>query len=148
MVIGGVEQVWGALTEPDFCQVAAEIAQSLKGGEVIFLQGQLGAGKTTFVRAFLKALGHTGLVRSPTYTWVESYQLAGYLIYHFDFYRLERPEFVLGLGLDDYQEDKQAIWLVEWPEKAQGFLPQPSLTLNIDVVDAERRCVRVSKPQE
>lgn len=110
----------------------AKLAKSTQAGNVIFLQGELGAGKTTLTRGFLRALGYKGIVKSPTYTLLETFQLPDILLYHFDLYRLIRPEDIKEIGLSDYLTE-DAICLIEWPEKAKGFLPEPTVCCKIDV---------------
>lgn len=104
---------------------------------LIFLQGELGAGKTTLVRGFLQGLGYVGRVKSPTYTLVESYQVGEFSVYHFDFYRISSPAELEFIGLSDYFSER-AICLVEWPELAGGWLPAPDLLLRITVQDVGR----------
>jgi tRNA threonylcarbamoyladenosine biosynthesis protein TsaE len=106
------------------------LAPLLQPGMVIFLEGDLGAGKTTLSRAMIRALGHVGAVKSPTYSLVEVYVISSLYLYHFDFYRFEYPEEFLDAGFDEYFNDS-AICLVEWPERAAGCLPSPDLRLCI-----------------
>jgi len=106
------------------------LAPALSPGLVIFLEGELGAGKTTLVRALIRALGHQGPVKSPTYSLVEVYVISSLYLYHFDFYRFESPEEFLDAGLDEYFNDS-AVCLVEWPERAQGCVPPPDLRLRL-----------------
>lgn len=95
---------------------------------VVWLDGDLGAGKTTLVRALLRALGHAGPVKSPTYTLVEVYVVSSIYFYHFDFYRFNEAEEFADAGLGEYfRED--AVCLVEWPEKAAGYVPPADLEL-------------------
>lgn len=109
--------------------VGAALAPLLRGGEVIALSGDLGAGKTTLVRGLLRALGHAGAVKSPTYTLVESYSLPAFELHHFDLYRLAAPAELEYLGLDTFLHPG-AVCLFEWPERGAGVLPA-GLTLQL-----------------
>ncbi len=103
----------------------------------LFLFGQLGVGKTTFVRGFLQGLGYTGKVKSPSYTLVESYEIQKKLIFHFDFYRIQDPRELDLIGIQDYCEP-QAIFLIEWPEKGAQLLPPVDLACYFEFADKGR----------
>ena len=124
-------------SEQQQLEFAAKVARVVKPGMVIFLNGDLGTGKTTFVRGFLNALGHQGVVKSPTYTLVEPYQVNDLSIYHFDLYRLADPEELEYAGGRDYF-DNQSVSLIEWPEKAEGFLPSADLILYLTYAETGR----------
>ena len=128
-----------AATAQATAAVGATLAHAVTAPCVIAIEGPLGAGKTTLVRGFLRALGHTGGVRSPTYMLLESYALAGAVVHHLDLYRLFDPEELEQLGVRDLA-DADAIWLIEWPERGGGFLPPFDLRVRIAVAaDGTRR---------
>ena len=108
----------------------AALAQGLAPGLTIYLEGELGAGKTTLTRGMLRGLGYTGKVKSPTYTLVEVYTISSLYLYHFDFYRFADPQEWEEAGFRDYFNAK-TVCLVEWPEKAGDFLPIPDLRMQL-----------------
>ena len=114
-----------------------QLAQVLHPGLIIFLRGDLGAGKTTFARGILRELGYKGKVKSPTYNLIELYKISKLYLYHFDFYRFEEPTEWEDAGFREYF-NADSICLVEWPEKADGLLPQADLTFHFHLSDPGR----------
>jgi tRNA threonylcarbamoyladenosine biosynthesis protein TsaE len=113
------------------------LANACHGRGLLTLSGDLGTGKTTLSRGLVQAHGHTGAVKSPTYTIVEPYDFGNIRIFHFDLYRLEDPEELEFIGLWDYL-DQEALIIVEWPERAAGVLPAPDVEIDFSVKDTGR----------
>jgi tRNA threonylcarbamoyladenosine biosynthesis protein TsaE len=142
----------GAIPLPDQCHCyladesaqlafAQQLASTLRYCRgLVFLHGHLGAGKTTFVRGLLRGLGYHGLVRSPTYTLIESYSFAEWQVIHIDLYRLSALEELEYLGWRDLL-DAGCLLLIEWPERAESLLPVPDWRITLDIVSPGRQIV-------
>lgn len=120
----------------------AELWRVLPEKCLIFLNGDLGAGKTTLVRGLLRAAGYPGTVKSPTYSLVEEYDLGDRRVFHFDLYRLKDPEELEWMGMNDYLAQK-ALCFVEWPQMGDGFLPTPDLSLLLELA-GEGRSIQIN----
>jgi tRNA threonylcarbamoyladenosine biosynthesis protein TsaE len=129
--------------EAAMLELGAKLAAKCHAGIVIYLQGPLGAGKTTLVRGLLRALRYDGTIKSPTYTLVESYEINHIHFFHFDLYRLRNPQELLDIGLEDYLQPG-SVCLFEWPEKAATILPKANISCTIDIpVDGVGRNITI-----
>jgi len=127
--------------------LGAEISAILRPGLIIFLSGNLGAGKTTLTRGILRGLEYEGKVKSPTYNLVEVYKFSRLYFYHFDFYRFDSPLEWEEAGFRDYFASG-SICLVEWPERAGELLPTPDLKLSFHITTTDQRRVEIQAHTE
>lgn len=132
------------IDERDTQRLAQILAEHIRQG-VVYLIGDLGAGKTTLTRYWLQSLGHRGAVKSPTYTLVEPYQIADQAVYHFDLYRLNDPYELELMGIRDYLDVADALFLFEWPSKGADEIPAAILVIDIQkTADEQQRIVHLS----
>jgi tRNA threonylcarbamoyladenosine biosynthesis protein TsaE len=126
-------------TAEDMEILGAKLAAGLTAGQIVFIRGPLGAGKTTLVRGLLRGAGHKGAVKSPTFTLVEPYSINQLPLYHFDLYRLKNPEELEFMGVRDYL--RAGVCLIEWPERGGDILPPPDLDVIIEPIPDGRQVV-------
>ena len=112
---------------------------------LIFLIGELGAGKTTLCKGILRGLGHKGVVKSPTYNLVETYEISDFSIFHFDFYHISHPKELSNIGIQEYLDTNNGVSIIEWPEKMISFLPDPDIEiiLNHSENNEEERALEI-----
>lgn len=130
-------------SEADMILLGKRMAGLLRKPTVMTLSGELGAGKSVLARSIIRALGHQGAVKSPTYTLVENYNLADWTVAHLDLYRLNDPEELHFLGFDDIVANSDLL-LIEWPEQAAGLLPNATLAVTIEYQETGRRVIVAS----
>jgi tRNA threonylcarbamoyladenosine biosynthesis protein TsaE len=122
-------------TETFGARLARVVPRNSASALIVHLTGDLGAGKTTLARGFMKQLGHQGAVKSPTYTLFETYDLPDLSVVHLDLYRLQEPSELDALGLRD-MDRPGSVWLIEWPDRGAGRLPDPDITVALEPGDA------------
>jgi len=130
-------QSYALADEAASVQLANTLSTCLHAPAVLTFQGEIGAGKTTFIRAMLRALGVTGAIKSPTFSLVESYDCQGLHIHHFDLYRIEDETELDYLGFRDYFTS-QAVFCIEWPERAEESLTKVDLRIVLTMADTGR----------
>ena len=124
--------------ESDTLAFGAALAAGLEPGRVVYLSGELGAGKTTLARGILRGLGHAGKVKSPSFALVEPYTFSRLYLYHFDFYRFTDPRELGDAGFREYF-NPDSVCLVEWPENAAGMLPPADIRVALTVTGSGRQ---------
>jgi tRNA threonylcarbamoyladenosine biosynthesis protein TsaE len=124
-------------SEKELASVGSSLAKYLNFGDIVFLEGELGVGKTTISRGILRGFGYEGVVVSPTYTLLELYELASHRVAHLDLYRITTAKDLEGIGFRDYL-DGQTICLIEWPENGVGILPAPTLRIILEYAESGR----------
>jgi len=115
-------------------QAGREFSEQLNAGAVVYMHGDLGAGKTTFVRGVLQGLGYQGKVKSPTYTLVEPYVVSRFNVYHFDLYRFIDEDEWYAAGFNEYF-NQESVCIIEWSEKAERILPMPSFDIKLSLLN-------------
>ncbi len=134
------KRVFTLADEAETVKTGTQLAEVIKPPLILFLEGDLGAGKTTFSRGLIQSLGHPGAVKSPTYTLVEPYELGTLKVFHFDLYRLRDPEELEFTGFRDcFSND--SLCIVEWPDRGQGWLPRADMHIEIQYTDTGRKLV-------
>ena len=133
--VGSVEETWA---------LARELAKELKAGDVVCLEGDLGAGKTTFTQGLAAALGVPGRVTSPTFCIVQEHQSSDVLLVHMDLYRLRGEEDVEAIGWEDYLA-RGAIFVIEWPDRAGSLIPATARRIFFRHVDEKKRKITIDK---
>ena len=141
-----MEELIGEKETEDKAKNFASIIKGFKNSLLINLIGNLGAGKTTFVRGLIQELGFDEFVKSPTFTIVESYESDNLKVFHFDLYRIEDDKELQAIGVEDYLTEENAITLVEWPEKSKRYFNNPDYIIELNHCDNdEKRLINIIK---
>ena len=137
------QQSFGPFQQSTMLRFAAELAARLPQQVVLYLEGDLGAGKTTFSRGLIQAWGHRSAVKSPTFTLVEPYFLASRTVYHFDLYRLASPDELEFIGASEYFASSSTS-IIEWPSYGAGFIPDADVSIRISRFSSDARQISLS----
>ena len=141
-----MEELIGEKETEDKAKNFASLIKGFKNSLLIILIGNLGAGKTTFVRGLIQELGFDEFVKSPTFTIVESYESDNLKVFHFDLYRIEDDKELQAIGVEDYLTEENAITLVEWPEKSKRYFNNPDYIIELNHCDNdEKRLINIIK---
>lgn len=141
-----MEELIGEKETEDKAKNFASLIKGFKNSLLINLIGNLGAGKTTFVRGLIQELGFDEFVKSPTFTIVESYESDNLKVFHFDLYRIEDDKELQAIGVEDYLTEENAITLVEWPEKSKRYFNDPDYIIELNHCDNdEKRLINIIK---
>ena len=141
-----MEELIGEKKTEDKAKNFASLIKGFKNSLLINLIGNLGAGKTTFVRGLIQELGFDEFVKSPTFTIVESYESDNLKVFHFDLYRIEDDKELQAIGVEDYLTEENAITLVEWPEKSKRYFNNPDYIIELNHCDNdEKRLINIIK---
>ncbi len=141
-----MEELIGEKETEDKAKNFASLIKGFKNSLLINLIGNLGAGKTTFVRGLIQELGFDEFVKSPTFTIVESYESDNLKVFHFDLYRIEEDKELQAIGVEDYLTEENAITLVEWPEKSKRYFNNPDYIIELNHCDNdEKRLINIIK---
>ena len=137
-----MKQIFHSHSPQETEQIAAELGKTLRGGEVIAFHGQMGAGKTCFVRGLANGMGVSGEVCSPTFALVHEYR-GPITLYHFDMYRIHDMDDLYSTGFFDYLEDDRAVLAIEWSEQIEEALPQNQIRVTIMPEDENSRTITI-----
>ena len=141
-----MEELIGEKETEDKAKNFASLIKGFKNSLLINLRGNMGAGKTTFVRGLIQELGFDEFVKSPTFTIVESYESDNLKVFHFDLYRIEDDKELQAIGVEDYLTEENAITLVEWPEKSKRYFNNPDYIIELNHCDNdEKRLINIIK---